>query len=300
MLRATKRSMIATARSRFAIVAALPVSLLLAALSLGGLLSSAYAREAPAWSAQAIGQDWFDLSIAAPLVAISGLLARRGSYPWSVMLAGAYAYTVYEALIYAFAIHFNALFLVYCATLGLAGFALIALAIDLSRRVERIDRRGAHLAGGLLVTVGALFALLWLAEDVPAVIRNTPSQTLVETGLFTSPVHVIDLAFVLPAHVLAGVWVWRRHKIGELLAPIVLAFTFLMAASIGGMMVVMRLNGFEAAAPVTIAMFVIAAITVVVLARVLRVPQRVAEKVHRGADEDRTRLTYWETTSERH
>jgi hypothetical protein len=53
MPRAAKRSMSATNRSGFAIFAALPVSLLLAALSLGGLLSSAYAKEAPAWMAQA-------------------------------------------------------------------------------------------------------------------------------------------------------------------------------------------------------------------------------------------------------
>jgi hypothetical protein len=257
--------------SRFAIAAAWPVAILLATLSLGGLVTSAYAYEAPAWRAQAIGQDWFDLVIAAPWLALCGTLARTGSYRWRILLAGAYAYTVYEALIYAFAIHFNAWFLVYCATLGLAGFALASLVIQLRRETGSIDRGARRLAGGVLVALGSAFALLWLAEDVPAVLRGEPSSTLRETGLLTNPVHVIDYAFVLPLHVLGGVWLLRDRPQGALLGPIVLAFGVLMAASIGGMMLVMRATGAAAAAPVTAVMFAVAALTGIALARALPV-----------------------------
>ena len=256
--------------SRFAIVASWPIAFLLAALSLGGLLSSAYSRETPAWTAEATGVDWFDLLIAVPWIAICALGARKGSYRWSVLLAGAYAYTVYEMFIYAFAIHFNALFLVYCATLGLSGYALVVIAIELSQRIEHVDERGAHLASGFLIALAAAFGLLWLAEDVPAMLRSAPSRSLVKTGLFTHPVHVIDLSFVLPAHILAGVLLWKCRASGELLAPIALAFDVLMAASIGGMLIVMHAQGAEAPALVTIAMFVVAAFSAAVLVRVLR------------------------------
>ena len=40
------------------------------------------------------------------------------------MLGGAYAFTAYTFAIYAFAVRFNALFLVYCAALGVSVFAL--------------------------------------------------------------------------------------------------------------------------------------------------------------------------------
>ena len=72
-------------------------------------------------------------------------------------------------------------------------------------------------------------------------------------------------------HVLAGVWIWHGRTAGKLLAPIMLAFGALMAASIGGMMVVMQVTGAApAATPVAIAMFVVAGCAVAVLARLLR------------------------------
>lgn len=274
-------------RAKFAIAAAWPLALLLAAMSLGGLLTDAYAKELPAWVEQAVGQDWFDLLIAAPWLAICGIAARR-SVRWRMLLAGAYGYVVYELFIYVFAIHFNALFLLYCATLGLAAFALIALVGELRdvQRGERallphLDRTGAHLGGGFLAGVGSLFALMWLAEDLPAVLANTPSRTLVETGLFTNPVHAIDLAFVLPAHIVTGVLLWRRHPAGELYGPIVIAFGLLMSASIGGMMLYIALAGGAAPVPVIAAMFAVAAGSALVFVRV--VSSRRAARAYRAS-----------------
>jgi hypothetical protein len=254
--------------ARFALLAAWPVASLLAAMSLGGILTDAYAREAPAWIAQAIGQDWFDLLIAAPWIAICGIAARR-SYRWRILLAGAYGYVVYELFIYAFAIHFNAMFLLYCATLGMAAFALIALLGELRAEVREVDARGAHIGGAFLVGLGAVFALMWLAEDVPAVLANTPPASLVETGLLTNPVHAIDLSFVLPAHIVVGVLLWRRRDTGLLYAPVVLAFGIVMAASIGGMMLQIALAGGDAPVPVIAAMFTITVATAIVLVRVV-------------------------------
>lgn len=250
-------------RTPASVVAAWPIAALLAMISLGGLLvPSVYARETAAWTAQAIGQDWFDLVVAAPAIAICGVLARR-SARWRPVLAGAYGYAVYELLIYAFAVHFGPLFLLYCATLGGASFALIALVGELRARARALDRGAAHLAGGFLIAVGVLFALLWLGEDVPALLRHQAPASLDEVGLATNPVHVIDLSFLLPLHVIVGVLAWRGRPAGAASAPIVLAFDALMAASIGGMLAVMR-----GPAPVIAAMFAVALASAAILARV--------------------------------
>ncbi|NVB81168.1 MAG: hypothetical protein HOV81_22420, partial [Kofleriaceae bacterium] len=117
-------------------------------------------------------------------------------------------------------------------------------------------------AAAFLVAVGVAFALLWLAEDIPAVLTG-PSPALAETGLFTNPVHVIDLSFVLPAFLVAAVQLWRRRSDGFLYAPVLLAFGAVMAASIAGMMVVIRLSG--GVAPIAV-IAVMTAVTIVATA----------------------------------
>jgi hypothetical protein len=256
--------------SRFAPLLAWPLAALLAMLSLGGLLiPSVYARETPAWLLQARGQDWFDLLIAVPWLVICGLGARTGSYRWRVLLAGTYAYVAYEMFIYAFAVHFNSLFLVYCATLGLAAFGLIAAIDDLRHNRRALDRRASQLAGAFLVGIGGIFALLWLAEDVPAMLSNTPPASLVEVGLLTNPVHAIDLSFVLPAHIIVGLAVWNRRRSGELFAPILLAFDVIMGASLAGMMIVIALIGGGAPIPLIVALLALAGASAAMTARVL-------------------------------
>lgn len=248
---------------------------MLAVLSLGGLLFPAiYARETPAWLFQARGQDWFDLLIVTPWLVACGVLARPASYRWRVLLAGTYAYVVYELLIYAFGIHFNSLFLVYCATLGVAAFSLIAILGELARERHGVDRHGGRVGGLYLVATGVLFALLWLADIVPAMLRGQPSPALAETGLFTNPVHVIDLSFVLPLYVVVGIALWNRRQLGEVYGPVLLAFGVVMAASIAGLMVSIG---------VTMALALVAAGSAGVLARVLY-PQHVRAfaAIHEG------------------
>ena len=250
---------------------------LLAAVSLGGLLlPSAYARETPAWIAQARGQDWFDVLVVVPWLVICGVALRERSrsrtYRWRVVVAGTYAYCVYEMLLYAFAVHFNALFLVYCATLGVSSFALLSALGDLARERHAVDRRAAKLGGGFLVAVGALFGLLWLADIVPAMLRGAPSRDLAETGLFTNPVHVIDLSFVLPLHVFVGYALWHRQRVGEVYGPVVLGFGIIMAASIAGMQIAIAAMGGDLVFPVTIALVAVAGASAGILARMLFPP----------------------------
>jgi hypothetical protein len=261
-------------RNRVSSVAVWPLAVLLAAVSLGGLLlPSAYARETPAWIAQAKGQDWFDVLVIVPwLVACGVMLRERPTYRWRVLLAGTYAYCVYEMLIYAFAVHFNALFLLYCATLGVSTFGLISALSELARERHAVDRRAAWLGGGFLVAVGGLFALLWLADIVPALLHGTPSRDLADTGLYTNPVHVIDLSFVLPVHVIVGIALWHRHRIGEIYGPVVLAFGVAMAASIAGMQIAIAAMGGALALPVTITLLVVAGASGAILARMLFPP----------------------------
>ena len=158
----------------FFIVASFAVALLMTVASLGGiLLPATYSQESVNWAAQAVGQDWVDLLIAVPWLAITATLVLNGSRRSLFLLAGGLLYTLYE-FIYGLAVHFNSLFLVYCAVLGLAFFALMGVAIRLERDDQPRSQASApaKTAGTFLLVIAMLFGALWLSDIVPALARE--------------------------------------------------------------------------------------------------------------------------------
>jgi hypothetical protein len=222
-----------------------------------------------------VGQDCVDLMLTVPWLSITGWLAARRSRRGLLLLAGAQLHCLYEFAIYAFALHFNALFLAYCAALGLSFFALAATAILLSN----IDihrwypaRAAESSAGAFLIAVGLgqVFAALWLSEIVPALLQGNTPRSIREAGLPTNPVYVLDLSVILPLHVVAGWALLKRRALGYALGPVLLGFDTLMALSIAGMLVVLRLRRMDASLEVTACMLAVAAASAGVLTLMLR------------------------------
>ncbi len=259
---------------------ALVLATALAAVSAFGiLLPSTYARETPAWAAQAIGQDWFDLLVAVPWLALTSRRADRDAGAGRLLLAGGVLYAVYELVIYAFGVHFNALFLLYCGALGLALLTLLLLGVSLLRSPPPpwpAAGPPTKTVAGLLFGTGALFAFLWLAEILPALAHGETPASVGIAALPTNPVHVMDLAVILPAHVAAAAMLLQRRTAGEALATILLAFGLLMSASIGGMLLVMRLRAVPASSGVILGMTALAIVDGLLLGRVLRTTRRPA------------------------
>jgi hypothetical protein len=232
---------------RWSSVAAFALAAVFAATSLGGiLLPSTYARETASWRAQGIGQDWFDLVLLIPVLVASGARARKGSRSARIVLGGALVYSVYSFVLYAFDVHFNTLFLVYCAGLGVSFFSLAGLLAGSLREDARTwfdDQAPARLAGVLLVVIACLFAALWFSEIVPALAQGTIPASLAEGAFFTNPVHVLDLSLLLPAMIASGVSLARRRAFGYAVGPLMLVFNVLMPVAIIAMFVAMRAEG---------------------------------------------------------
>ena len=226
-------------RLRAVTIASLIVAGFVAVASLGGILSfPIYAREMPSWRAQGIGQDWANLVVAVPWLIASALYARRGSRSARLVLGSGLFYACYAYTTYAFDVHFNALFLIYCAILGGSAYALAALASEV-RDAQTWYGRDApvRLPGGFAMACAVGFALLWLSQIVPALLAGTAPAGLDEVGLVTNPVHVLDLSFVLPAMFAGGWLLWHRRPLGYVIVPIFLGFAVVMGASLVGMAV---------------------------------------------------------------
>lgn len=219
-------------RLRAVAVAALVIAGLIAIASLGGILrGEPYARETSLWRTQAIGQDWANLTVAVPWLGITAVLVYRGARRARLLLGGGLLYAAYAYATYAFAVHFNTLFLIYCAVLGTSTCAFAGLISELGdvRRWFAPDAP-ARLAAGFEMACAGGFALLWLSQITTALVTSTEPAGLAAAGLATNPIHVLDLSLVLPAMFLGGWQLWHRRSLGYVLVPIFLGFGALMAS----------------------------------------------------------------------
>ena len=244
--------------------------------SLAGILrgTETYRRETRAWAVQAVGQDVANLLVIALLLA-SAVLVRRGSLRALHVWIGCLFYFVYAFAIYAFSVHFNTYFLAYVAVLGLSSWALLGTFAGL-RVAEAASPLRDHPrrdgAGILLILIGALFGALWLAELVPHTLRGTTPTGLTETGLWTNPVHVLDLALLLPAMIVTGVLLRRQRPWGLLFAVPLLVFAVTMGIGILVLFALMSREGLGTAAPAAVVVGGIVAASAVYAILLLRGP----------------------------
>lgn len=257
----------------------LPLALTLAVVALGfvasltGFVSDDLYREAPAWLVQCYGQDLSNLIAQMPALLVAAIFAARGCRKAVPVWFGLMIATVYSYVLYAFAVHQNRLYLVYCAVLGLSIYALLSflyrhrnarfadwLGRDVPRRAPAI----------FLLVVAALFLARWLELDIAALVTGTAPAETVETGLPVNAVHSLDYAFLLPAMVLSAILLLRRHDLGYFLAPAMLAFSSAMSVNIVVLMLYTAFTGGEAVWPVIIVIALIALAGAGLLVRMLR------------------------------
>jgi hypothetical protein len=210
---------------------------LLAAMGsvLGLLVPSIYAKLTPAFLPQAYAQDVANLAIAIPAMVVLAALSLRGSLRAYLLWLGVVIFMVYNYVIYAFSVPFGPVFFLWVAVLGLCLYALIGGIA--SARHEAIRLRFAspgrlRALAWVLMVACVLFALLWLSEDVPALIGGYTPASVADTGLPTNPVHVLDLAFFLPAGILTSVMILRGVPLGYTLAAPLVEFIILTGVPI--------------------------------------------------------------------
>jgi hypothetical protein len=169
------------------------------------------------------GTDAMTLFVSVPLLLVALLLGRRGSLRARLALAGMLSYFVYNAASMALGLAYNELLLLYIAYLSAASFAFLGVLSTIDTRAVAsavapgAPRRG--IAAFMFVAGGAVGAL-WLSIVVGALVRGVAPDHL--DSYTTVPVFVFDLAFVIPATLLAGVLVLRGAGRGYVLAAVML------------------------------------------------------------------------------
>ena len=235
-----------------------------------------YAGLTPVFLPQALAQDIVSLALVSPAWLILAVLALRGSLRAYLLWLGVLAFTVYNYVIYTFSIPFGPLLPVWIAVLGLSIFALIggiATVDPVSVAACFTGRRALSVAGWFLILTGVLFGFLWLSEDVPALLAGRVPKSVTDMALPTNPVHVLDLAFFLPAVIATGARVLKRNPIACTLAAPFIVFLVLTGMPIMVTPVVQMVRGEVAAWGVVIPIGTLVAVSVGLLAWLLSTMQ---------------------------
>lgn len=226
------------------------ISVLVTVASVLGLVDpGVYSEETKNWATQAQGQDIGNL-LAVVTLLLSGYGYHKGSHRAALVWLGALFYLVYAYIVYSMAVHFNELFLVYVATLGLSSYAVMFSVNSLRAENEDFpEPSGRKIAGYTSIAIGVLFGLLWLSELIPATLSGEVPQSVIDAGLWVNPIHVIDLAVLLPAFIIAGCLTLKGKAAGQFFVGPLLAFSVLMGASIVAAMVLMTVEGLGSTLP---------------------------------------------------
>lgn len=223
--------------------------LLIVIASVGGILfeEQLYALEAPYYVAQLIGTDIANLLLVVPTLLVSVLLMRRSSARAYFVWSGTMMFAVYISLSYCLTLHFNRLFLVYCAILGLSFHLLLTPLVTLdAEKVREWFVQGTKTTAViiyLLVLMGLMY-VLELSEAIPALIAGSVPPSAAMSGLITSPFHVLDLALFFPGFLISAFLLYKKRALGYLLAPSFLGFSLTMTLALTIMVILIAMRGF--------------------------------------------------------
>lgn len=243
--------------------------LLIIASSIGLFTENFYSKETLNWQIQSVGQDMIDLFLIVPSLIITTLLIyRKKSFKSMLPWSGTLLYIVYTFIIFCFDVHFNSLFIVYCLILGLSLYAAAWAFYTLIKRniVAESNNTMISKATGIFFTVIAVvFYGVWLAEIIPGMIRGEIPTSLIETGLITNPVHVLDLSVFLPATFIIGILLLKKRAAAFLITPALLFFFILMNITIGCLALLMYKKGITEDMSLAVVMMVLTVISIVLL-----------------------------------
>ena len=216
-----------TPRLRVADVLAVGALLLAAFATVVGLVATGLYRDTAEMVREARAADLVTLAVALPALGLGLWRARSGSAGARLIAIGALGYLAYSYAIFAFSVVINPMTPVHIAILGLATWSFVLAVFGLDEATldganrMRLPRRTA---GGFLIAVVALFALLWLGQIAGAITSGQLPASISDLNLPTNAVYALDLAFALPLLAVAGVWLIRRDRRGPASALAALGF----------------------------------------------------------------------------
>ena len=219
------------------------IALLVAVTAVAGIhWPATYAKETPYSRAGAIASDLVDLFLVVPVLLISGIKGYRGSVPARLVWLGVQGYLLYNFVLYAMGVHFNALAFVYWATLSLCFYSTVFSVplLPVAQIAQAYGPRAPRKTTAIVFLALALpSAALDLREDIAALAAGQAPPSAIAMNQPVVFFHVLDLVFFLPALCVTAILLFRRKDAAFALAPALLALLVMMNVELAAIVAVM-------------------------------------------------------------
>jgi hypothetical protein len=185
-----------------------------------------YYNDSISVASQAKAQDIVTLIIGVPLLIVSLILFNRDSLRGKLLLTGTLGYFLYTYVSYSFLAMYNKFFLIYVILMSLSFFAFI-LNIT-SNDIKNLNNHFKQnlpkkYIGIFIIIIGTGVGLMWIGRIVPSLNNTLNNKVVVGLEHYTTLViQALDLGFVVPVSMLAGILIIKSKALGFLLAPIII------------------------------------------------------------------------------
>lgn len=180
-----------------------------------------------------IAQDIITIILAVPMLVFSFIKAKNGSLKAKFILSGTLLYFLFTYLLYSVMAMYNEMLLAYIILASTSFFAFVLMLINIWKVdiAERFKKNTpVRFTGSYLIVLPLFVALMWLSRIISALVTGSVPVEL--EHYTTTPVQILDLAFMHPASILTGILLITRRSWGYLFAPIISTFLLIMMTAI--------------------------------------------------------------------
>lgn len=193
--------------------------------------------------AQGKASDLITIVVGVPFLLTSLYLANKNSIKGRFLLAGTLGYFLYTYMSYTFLWMYNSFFIVYVMLMSASLFAFILTMLSFD--IEKVssyfsEKLPVKLIGSFEIFLAVAVGMLWLGKIAPTIFSGAIPVGL---GQYTTLViQGMDLGFVVPAAILAGILLIKRKPLGYLLSSVIIIKLITMLTAISAMIINQALN----------------------------------------------------------
>lgn len=161
---------------------------------------------------------------AAALLVLNRSIGLHG-HKRSLISLGIAGYLFYIYGVYVLGNVYTVFYVAYILILSLALFSIIIglNSLDYKEVLRlRMNAQVGDLIGILLILLAGIFSVTWITRIVRAI--QAGSKPMHEY-----PFYILDLSFVLPVFVITAVLLFKRHWLGNMLAGVVIVYSFILS-----------------------------------------------------------------------